>query len=278
MKCPNCGIDNSNEQVYCSSCGASLYGPRSINLNSNDETKSQYKSNDIKKITGIDINDLPIGQNVVSTAPKNDKPKKKNLLSTSSLIFIFVIIILLILSIYLFTNNRRLSKTNNCPTTNKCVQLKEAKGIYGATSKFVFYLPKDFRYSESSNETILTNNNLSILLFGYENGQVDKITSETIKNRYNEDGFADALVHEDVLEQRKIIYVTFNSNNIYFADFYYQYDSEKFIYGQISSAATSEVINDTAKEILSTIVIEENQKFQVIKAPVTYSKLFELIK
>ena len=170
-------------------------------------------------------------------------------------------------------NKTVLSDNTECKKCNNSIE-----GIYGISSNFTFYLPSDWIYSESSNETIITNNDVSILVYGSNEGQVDRITAEKIKKQYQEDGFNDAVVREEVLNQRKIMYVTFNSNNIYFADFYYQYDSEKFIYGQMSSKSNEDFIDEDIKNILASLQLETRKNFQVVKAPVTYSSLFELIK
>ena len=61
MKCPNCNKEVSNDKNYCEYCGSPLYGPRSINLNTfnNNAGHSNINQDDnIKSITGIDINDI----------------------------------------------------------------------------------------------------------------------------------------------------------------------------------------------------------------------------
>ena len=275
MKCPNCGIDNNDSQVYCSSCGTSLFGPRSINLNSIGNESDNIKANDIKKITGIDINDLPIGHEAVTTPVKKKKEVHVNVpVTILSIVTVILLILCTVQLIFLKKDNKTvLSDNTECKKCNNSIE-----GIYGISSNFTFYLPSDWIYSESSNETIITNNDVSILVYGSNEGQVDRITAEKIKKQYQEDGFNDAVVREEVLNQRKIMYVTFNSNNIYFADFYYQYDSEKFIYGQMSSKSNEDFIDEDIKNILASLQLETRKNFQVVKAPVTYSSLFELIK
>jgi len=53
-----------------------------------------------------------------------------------------------------------------------------------------------------------------------------------MKDNYSALGYA-VDVEESVLNQRKIMYVHFGYNNVNFTDFYYQYDSDQIIFGQI---------------------------------------------
>ncbi|MBE6147895.1 MAG: zinc ribbon domain-containing protein [Firmicutes bacterium] len=286
MKCPNCGKEVNESLSLCDGCGTSLYGPRSINLNELGGNNT-IQSNNITSITGIDINDIapiqspPINNNSFSLNDKNQKKEKSDLkINMGTILFLIVIAVLLILSVYLFLQNRKLLEENNNQSpivTPPAQNVDCVEGYYGLTSAYSFLLPDNWIYSQTANEVVLTNGEISMLIFKTSIGKVDHITSEALKNEYIKQGYPIVMVEEATLNSRKIMYVKYNANNMNFVDFYYQYDSEKIIYGQISSSKV-DILTTDVKNIISSVTIQtRDNNITVGKAPVTYENILSLM-
>ncbi len=284
MKCPVCGADNKESQMYCTSCGASLSGPQSISLGNEINEKS---NNDIQMITGIDFSSLskekqPVKKNSYSSKETEPQKAKKSLPNIMPLVSSIITILLGVLCIILYINNRKLLQNNqpcNCPKTEKCeVNHSNIQGIYGATSKYTFYLPDGWFYDENGGETVITSDKAAVVIKGSEEGKNDQATSSSVRTIYQEAGYNNVEIKEDVLERRKIVYILYNANNVYFGDFYYQYDSGIYLYGQISSTNAANVIHADVKSILSTITLDTKKSYNVAKAPVPYNKIIGLLK
>ena len=158
MKCPSCGKEVSENKSYCDGCGSSLYGPRSINLNDLGGGSNTIQSNNIKSITGIDINDIAPIQNSGPAPVKRKKEKKYKApkqggvnINIGTIIFLLVIACLLIVCIYLFIQNKKLKEEQKPlvtpPAASECIE-----GYYGITSTYAFLLPENWIYSQTSNE------------------------------------------------------------------------------------------------------------------------------
>ncbi|MBQ6841232.1 MAG: zinc ribbon domain-containing protein [Bacilli bacterium] len=293
MKCPSCGNEVTENNNYCNKCGSSLYGPRSINLNDIGQGVNIAQSNNIQSITGIDINDLapgPQGTVQSNDFSPNKNEKKKRIkekrdkepikINLGTLIMVIVIVVLLGLSLVLYSQNNKLKVAGSkpCETIPTCGEEGECiQGIYGITSAYTFVMPSDWIYTQTANEAVLTNGTISILLFNTKNGLVDKVTSEALKNEYVNQGYVDATVVEDALNSKKIIYVSFASENMKFVDFYYQYNAEKVIYGQVS-ATEGELLTDDVKDIIASAAIQTNSNnITVGKANVNYENIFSIL-
>ena len=285
MKCPSCGKNVQENASYCNSCGAALFGPRSIDLNDLGGGKNTFQSNNITSITGIDINDITPVQN--KKVEKPIKPRENNVkipkdlpskdVNIGTIILLLVIASLLALSIYLFLENRKLKKVETPPLVTPPVVVDCVKGYYGLTNAYSFLLPNNWIYSQTASEVVLTNEKVSMLIFNYVKGKVDHITSDKLKNEYINQGYAIVTVEENTLNSKKIMYVKYSANNINFVDFYYQYDSEKIIYGQASSVA-GEVLTEDVRNIIASVTIQtRNNNITIGKAPVSYQNILTLM-
>ena len=284
MKGINCGNEVPDNVSLCPKCNHSLYGPRSIDLNDLGGGSNTIQSNNITSITGIDIKDIaPIqGPSPIKQTPVfNDNNKNDSKNKVGTIVLLLVIGCLLALSIYLFIQNRNL-KTELRPqepiVTPPAVDCEECvQGYYGLTNTYSFLLPNNWIYSQTANETVLTNNTVSMLIFKPAVGKVDHITAESLKNEYISQGYPIVTVEEATLSSRKVMFVSFNANNMNFVDFYYQYDSEKIIVGQISSSLMDVLTEDT-KNIISSITIQTRENnITVGKAPLQYEKIISLL-
>lgn len=282
MKCPNCGHEVNENMSLCSNCGNSLYGPRSINLSDVGGGNNTIQSNNITSITGIDINDITPVQTKPQKNTKNSKikmpkiDKGKFTLDFSTIIFIIIVVVLLSVCISLFVQNNKLKELGgtivNPPVNNEsCVE-----GYYGLTSTYSFLLPENWIYSQTANEVVVTNQNLSILVFKYRLGKIDQLTSEGLKNEYLNQSYV-VTIEENTLNNHKVMYVKYSTNNTNFMDFYYQYDSEKIIYGQVTSSE-SNLLTDDVKNVISSLTIQTRENnITVSKAPIVYDNVFALI-
>ena len=283
MKCPNCNKEVANDKNYCEFCGSPLYGPRSIdwnsfnnNTNHSNNSKSN-KNNNIKSITGIDINEIAINSinetNAYSNQNNNDK-KTFNIKKYLNLILIIIIIFLLCIILVLIINNHNLknNKNNDNNTISSCIE-----GYYGITSIYKFYMPNDYIYGENTDNIVLTNNNISILIYNYSLGHLDSVNISSLVNEYYNQGYKDTTSEENILNNHKIYYLKYTTSGISFTDFYYQYDSEKIIYGQISSSSTSDLITENIKKIISSLIINnDNNNISISKAPINYDNILKI--
>ena len=283
MKCPSCGKEVRDNMSYCDGCGALLYGPRSISLNDLGGGNNTIQSNNIKSITGIDINDLtPVGPNhfpEIKTQEENKKkkiPKGDKKINIGTIIFLIVIGVLLAFCIYLFVQNNQLKNVDTPlvtpPVAEHCIE-----GYYGLTNSYAFLLPDNWIYTQTENEVVLTNKEISMLIFKTAEGKVDHITAEALKSEYVKQGYSIVTVEESTLNSKKIMYVKFTTNDINFVDFYYQYDGEKVVYGQVSSSK-NDLLTEDVKNIISSIVIQtRDNSITVGKAPVAYDNILSLL-
>lgn len=277
MKCPNCNKNVSDNTGFCPSCGGSLFGPRSIDLNSVGG-KNTIQSNNIKSITGIDINDIaPVRNEEVKRKVHNRKPIKPKRTSSVKvnlpwgiISLILIIIALIILCISLYMNNKNVGNDCEKPIVNtpsECV-----KGIYALTSKYAFMLPDKWLYSETANESIASNGNISMLIYPTKKATL-KVSGDTIKKKYNDQGYAIVTSEESVLNKKKIIYISFSANDRFFVDYYYQYNADTVIYGQITSKEKN-LLTKEIKDIIASITPQEKNSITVGKAPIQYDSIF----
>lgn len=276
MKCPSCSREANENNKYCDFCGASLFGPRSIDLSTSNigtNNVGQFHSNNIKSITGIDINEIapvrPVVEDKKDYSPKRPRNKKKNKSDSNVLVILLIIavVVLTILCIVLFIVNL---KGNDNKSSGK--QNFNIEGIYGVSSNYMFYLPDEYLYHSSSNELIIYNDKVSINLYNSRKGQIDKITAQAMKKNYKDLGY-DVEVEEKVLSQKKIMYVIYTHEGVNFIDFYYQYDSEKIIFGQIGSKE-KDLLNDDVRSIISSIKIRNaNDKPENYNAPINFNHI-----
>lgn len=285
MKCPSCGKEVNENTSYCPSCGSSLYGPRSINLSDLGGSET-IQSNNIESITGIDINDISPIQGPIEDSKTSKKVKEKKVkvpknrsskkIDFGTIIFLVIIAALLALCIYLFVENKKL-KNSDKPLVTPPEETSCVEGYYGLTNSYTFLMPDNWIYTQTSNELVITNKIINLLVFKYAIGKVDHITADTLKNEYINQGYSIVTVAEDTLNSKKIMYVKYASNNINFVDFYYQYDSEKIIYGQISSSEF-DILTTDVKNIISSITIQTRENnITVGKAPVLYENIIGLM-
>ena len=175
MKCPNCGKDVTDGQSYCNACGSVLYGPRNVNLKNPGKVAGSDQSNDISSITGIDINSLSFDTGADDyysqpEKPKKEKKKKNKTKKSSNLsmyIFISVILVLCVICVILFINNSKLKKEQPTTSSKKCEKTeckcpnKEVQscvqGFYGLAGYYAFQAPNNWRYSEVTGGSALTN-------------------------------------------------------------------------------------------------------------------------
>lgn len=285
VKCPSCGNEVPENNNYCNRCGASLYGPRSINLNDISKGGKVVQSNNIQSITGIDINELTTN----STSQNNDKPeseskeklskkikdKKSNInISFGTIILVAVIIGLMAVSIMLYLQNQKLKKAGGNPNLMCEEQVECIEGIYGITSNYSFLMPNDWLYTQANNETILTNQNISLLIFPGREGKLENLPLDTIKNAYSNQAIPVVETKEESLHSKKIYYISYTLNEMNFVDFYYQYNSETIVHGQVSSK-DSMVITDDVQDIISSIVIRLSEtNITIGKADINYENIF----
>ena len=287
VKCPSCGKEVSENKSYCDKCGSTLFGPRSIDLKDLGGGKNTIQSNNIKSITGIDINDITPVQNTgaYSNNKLNDKKEKikikkeKQPKKMGTIVMMIIIAGLLGICVYLFLENRKLGSLIVEPPENTTppVQTECIEGIYGITDLYNFYLPDNWVYSKKANEVLISNQEITLIVYQLVKGKVDHITSDTLKNEYINQGYTGVTTHEQVLNSRKIMFVTFSANDMYFVDYYYQFDAEKIIYGQITSR-NSNILTEEVKDILSSLTIPSDSiSITMGRAPVNYEKIFSLM-
>ena len=288
MKCPSCGNEVPENNNYCNRCGASLYGPRSIDLNDISKGGTVIQSNNIQSITGIDINELAAASTsknkerhtseTKEKISKKIKEKKEHIklvnVSFGTIVLVAVIIGLMAVSIMLYLQNQKLKKAGTNPNLMCEEQTECIEGIYGITSNYSFVMPSDWLYTQSNNETILTNENISMLIFPSKTGKLDNLPLETIKTSYGEQEIIITDAKEESLHSKKVYYLSYTLNEMNFVDFYYQYNSEIVVYGQVSSK-NSMVITDDVQDIISSIVIRmSGANITIGKAGVDYEKVF----
>jgi len=283
MKCPSCSREVNEDKKYCDFCGASLFGPRSINLNNmtgrntiGTKNVGPVQSNNIKSITGIDINEIaPVlppepakKENVFTKFATNNKFNKKTL---KIILIVFFLLVTLGVCVYLLVDN--INMRNN---QKVCEAVSNVDGYYSMTNNYTFLIPKEYAYQSSGSELVLYNNKITITVYNTRKGQIDKISAASMKDNYSALGYA-VDVEESVLNQRKIMYVHFGYNNVNFTDFYYQYDSDQIIFGQIASEDKN-YINKDIKQIISSFKIRPSEEtFIEYNAPVNYNRILSAL-
>lgn len=288
MKCPSCEKEVSDDKNFCDSCGFSLYGPRNISLNTPIGNTNSIQSNNIQSITGIDIN--AISKNEIKEMPKSPIIKKeKTPLDSGKVLFFVMGAIIAVLAIactllYLdkkdcqnIINNMNNTVNTPKPVVNNTV-VNPSATTYALTDTYSFALPVNFAYTEDDYSLITSDGDTSIIIYNPEEGKVDKVTGDTIKNQYVALGYTDANVIENTLNSKKIIYINFTSNNMFFKDFYYQYDSTRLIHGQINANSSVKLGTEKINTILASLKIETNKNISVNKATVNYENILLLFK
>ena len=278
MVCPNCGKENNNTD-YCSFCGSALYGPRNINLDNPNDSKQDTRNNNIESITGINIDNIAMTVEHSKLDKQNPTIKLPEFkITISSLILMGIILVLLSLCFYFGIENRKLRKDVNDIAAIKCNNKKEenSNAILGLTDNYAFKINQNWSYRQTSNAVVINNGNIAILVYLPENGQINKITTDVLANKYVEEGYTNAIASKDIINDHQIIYASFNAVGLNFIDFYYQYDSEKIIYGQISSKVDN-FLSTEVKDIIASFNIHKQDNTSFNKAPVNYQNIFKLL-
>lgn len=247
MNCPNCGKKVDQNSTRCSFCG--------IALNNNNNNNNQK----IKSIIGIDINDL--NKDDINMQPYVSQPqklKKENTLDLKLIINIFLIIIVIILSLFLiFKKNQKCPISPACPVCeNKtCVNANE-KNYYIITENYEVFLPNNWQYQKKENLLNIYQDNLKIIILGTNNGIINKYGNiETkLKTQYETLAINDIKTSNRILNNHNFIAVDYQKDNLYYRDFYYQINSNSFIYGQINSSNEDKILNNSdIDEIIQSI-------------------------
>lgn len=271
MRCPICSKDVSPNSSTCIHCGASLTGPRSIDLDLPENQKEGYKSNNLQRITGININEINREDNNKYEKPrqKNNKGSKGKSKNVASIMMMIISSLLFISCIGLYFLNK---DKCNCPkckqtTENTIVQNKAYAGIYS------FVTPEDYSYLQGEGDLLITNKKNNIILYNPVNINYSSINQEDLLKQYHDTGYVDAVLTNEKLGDKSICYISFSASDYQFTDFYYEYNQTAVVYGQASSSAGNP-INDDFKNIIKSIVLIKNENAQVSKATFDYSKIF----
>lgn len=269
MNCPVCGKETNPTSPTCIHCGASLIGPRSIDLDMPESKKETYRSNNLQKITGIDINQINRDEYVFEDNTKKKRKKGLGLnFSIPSLIMMALSALLLITFLVLFFINTKKEQCPKCKNdTTTQILNKGYTGIYS------FIIPDDYIYI-SGNDTLITDTKTNIIINTPVKSVYNDINNEELKQLYLNAGYENAEVIEDKIENRPIKYVKFHSPDHFFADYYFQYSDDTVIYGQVSSVS-EELITKEVKEIIHSIEINENQNISVSRAAFDYTQVFK---
>lgn len=268
MRCPVCGKEVHPATSNCIHCGASLIGPRSIDLDLPEHQKQRYNNSNLQKITGININEINRDDDTSYKKEKSTKKKKRKSGNIVSTILTLLSIALFVASILIFFFNKDDIK---CPKCNK----EEKTNIInkGFSGIYTFETPSDYIYTLGENDTLISNTKINIVLFNPVNYQYGNINKEALLKQYHETGYQDAVITEDSLNNKKIIFISFSASDYHFTDFYYEYNNGTTIYGQISSTEAN-IIDDQVKNIIKSLEIKDNQNISVSRATFDYNKVF----
>lgn len=272
MKCPVCGRDVDKNSNSCPFCGASLYGPRSINLNMPDGSMPNAQDNNIGRITGIDINSLPKGELPPMSdkeKAKIDKKKMNKFLDVSSKVVMVASLILFAVSIIMYFKNK--DDKPECPKQT-CPKVK--KDYYGSIGVVQFLVPEGFEYQTSGNSAAVTDGNLSIIINGTINYNFMDLTTDKLVNFYKEKGYLSATYLEDALDQKTIKLVQFSASNRKFYDFFYGLEDNIIVYGQLS-AIEGDVLTEDSKKVISSLKLIEKEHTSITKVTIDYEDLFK---
>lgn len=270
MNCPNCGKKVDPNSTRCNFCG--------IALNNNNNNQK------IKSIIGIDINDLNMEnaslQKEVIEQPKINKTKHN--WDLKIIITLFLIVVVIILSLFLiFQKNKKCPSSPACPIceNNKpCVNTNE-KNYYIITENYEVFLPNKWQYQKKENLLNIYQDNLKIILLGTNNGIINKYGNiETkLKTQYETLTINDIKISNRILNNHNFIAVDYQKDNLYYRDFYYQINSNSFIYGQINSLKEDQILhNSTIDDIIQSIKVISNSN--ITFNDVDYDKILEVFK
>ena len=176
--------------------------------------------------------------------------------------------------IVVLINNHQLKKNKN----DNANDISYIEGYYGITNLYKFYIPNSWTYGENNDNIALTNSEVSMIVYNYVDGHLDSINTNVLLNEYANNGYNSATSEESILNNHKIYYIKYSVGGIYFADFYYQYDSEKIIYGQISSLQNDNLISEDIKNIIISLNINNEKNISITKTPIDYDSILNLFK
>lgn len=276
MICPNCKKETSDSKNFCEHCGNALFGPQSIKLQ--DLGSSGFTSkDDIAKLTGIDINSISndtsaytnlesnsftskLNDNIIKPKKvkkeKQEKPEKvksnKNL-DIKLIIIVILIIVIIILGMLLLLKK---PKDDDCAPPVSETPKVTYNGYKVTTPSFNFTMPITYAYSQRPNDVVIKNDNLSMVVYNsLADGKVDIVTSATVKEKYD---YSDAEVYEYILNNRKLIMVTYSDMGTNYMDFYYQFDGERVLYGQAQSHSKTVLTSSEVRNIIDSFEIRNN--------------------
>lgn len=270
MICPGCNKNVEDGKEFCDNCGTALFGPKSILLNEPELNTSMNKNN-ISSITGIDIKSIsnnasvytPLTSNVNNheTGASNEKKVKK--FDIKNIILVIMSLVLIALVAYIFfrkdTKECEVCKEpvcKPCPTVDN--KVPNTNGYKVSTSKYTFEIPTGAIYSEDEDFIHIRTNSLTMRVNPVTNGNVDRITAASYKSMYKD--YAETKVIEDVINNKKLIMVTFNTGGAFYLHFYYQLDGGKLLYGEASSLVEKDITSQNVRKMIGSFVPKENSQ------------------
>lgn len=289
MICPNCNKNVADDKEFCDSCGSALFGPKSILLNEPELNNSMNKNN-ISSITGIDINSIsnnssvytPFTNNMNSQETGADNHKKNKKVDVKLIVMIIMLIVIgLLISYIMFFNGK-----TNCPDTpqKECptcptVDCKNnsTNSYVVSTSPWSFELPQGAIYTETNGYVHIRSNSLTMRVYPVSTGSVDKITSASYKNMYS--AYSNVNAIEDVINNHKLILVTYDTGGAFYVSFYYQLDGGKLLYGEANSLVEKDITSQTLKSIIGSFVPKDaNPSFNYEASGFDFSSVLSMLK
>lgn len=267
MVCPNCGKNAADDKEFCDNCGTALFGPKSILLNEPELNDSMNKNN-ISSITGIDINSisnnasvytpLTSNLNVHNTGVSDDKGKKNLDMKNIIMIVMFCIVVILVVYIFVRGNGQKCEVCKEatcepCPAVDNKANTNTYKV---STTSYTFDLPNGAIYSEDNGFVHIRTNSLTMRFYPVVSGNVDRITGASFRSMYS--GYAETNVIEDIVNNKKLVMVTFNTGGAFYMNFYYQLDGGKVLYGETNSLVEKDVTSNTVKTLIGSFVAKDD--------------------
>ncbi len=256
MSCPNCGKKVDPNSARCSFCG--------IAINNNDNQK-------IKSIIGIDINNLNKGDiNFHQSESQISKTPKEHKLDLKLIINILLIIIVIILSLFLiFMKSKKCPIAPACPVceaSKPCINANEKKSYYVITENYEVFLPNNWQYQKKENILSIYQDNLKINILGTQNGIINQYGNieNKLKSQYEKLAIDNVKVNTRILNNHNCIEIAYQKDNSYYRDFYYQINSNSFIYGQMNSPEENLLINNSnIDDIIKSIKVISNSNIEM---------------